>query len=86
VRLDLEFSKALDCDGFHKIVVDAARNADQRSTGALAALKQTNGCGSDKNSDCYPCLRSADDLAVALQTAAEHPGPRFEAGRYVPAP
>ncbi len=86
VRLDLEFSRALECEDVQKIVESATRNADQRSVKSLEALKRRDGCGSDKSSDCYPCLRENDDLGLALQTAEEHAGPRFDGERYVPAP
>jgi eukaryotic-like serine/threonine-protein kinase len=86
VVLDLEFGAALECPQIQKIVATAIKHADQRSLPALRALEKTQGCGYDKQQDCYPCLRTGGELEGALQTANETAAPRFEGSRYVPAP
>jgi hypothetical protein len=85
VTLDLEFAAGLECMQVQKVVASAIKHADSRSTSRLEALKDTRGCGFDKQRDCYPCLRENEDLEAALQTARETPAPRFDGKRYVPA-
>jgi tetratricopeptide (TPR) repeat protein len=86
VRLDLEFAKRGECASVQKTLQRAIRHADRRSLAALEALRETSGCGASKKADCYPCLRGDDDLDLAIETAEQHPGPRFEDGKYVAQP
>jgi tetratricopeptide (TPR) repeat protein len=85
VRLDLEFVKPGECEPLRKTLERAMRYADERSLDALEALQKTDGCGASKKADCYACLRDTDDLEAAIETAKQHPAPRFEDGKYVSA-
>jgi eukaryotic-like serine/threonine-protein kinase len=84
VALDLEFRGELECEPVKKIVLQAIKSADTRSVAGLNALEVKNGCGFDKQQDCFACLREGGDLEAALQTATESAAPRFDGTRYVP--
>ncbi len=86
VRLELEFAKPNDCDSISKLLARALRSSDARSAQALEALRQEPACSANQPSGCSSCSGGDDDLEAAINEARAQRAPRFEAGRYVPAP
>lgn len=74
VALDLRLAEG--CEKNAEILPRAIKDADRRSLHLLIRLQRKYGCGPNKRQDCYPCLRSGDELENAIKTSREHPEPR----------
>lgn len=79
VALDLRTAET--CEQNAQILPRAIKDADRRSLHLLIKLQRKYGCGPNKRLDCYPCLRSGDQLESALKTSREHPEPRPFGGK-----
>lgn len=77
VRLELEFGDLSDCEKVAAAVQNATKHADFRSLDALTRLRRTDGCGVSKKRDCYPCLRTGDELQRAIERAKATPAPNL---------
>ncbi len=84
VRLELEFAKPADCESLQRLLKRATRWADQRSSAALASLRDDALCTRGGSSRCESCAGGADDLQAAIDEANTRSGPTFSEGRYVP--
>ena len=45
---------------------DLKKNSDERALFELVPLQDKTGCGARKKDDCYPCLRTSNDLDDAI--------------------
>ena len=79
VALDLRAAET--CEQNAQILPRAVKDADRRSLHLLIKLQRKYGCGPNKRLDCYPCLRSGDQLDSAIKTSREHPEPRPFGGK-----
>lgn len=75
VALDLRGAES--CEQNSQVLPRAIKDGDRRSLHLLIKLQRKYGCGPNKRLDCYPCLRSGDQLEAAIKTAREHPEPRL---------
>jgi hypothetical protein len=65
VALDLR--AASTCEDYRSVLPRALTDGDRRSLVPLAKLVSRRGCGSNKTSDCFACLRGpGDDLAATI--------------------
>ena|GEM_PF-3728537 len=62
--------------------IRAGQFADERSLKPLKDLNDQTGCGANKRSDCYPCLRGSSKLEAAINQAQMNKAPRY-GGRQV---
>lgn len=79
VALDLRAAET--CEQNAQVLPRAVKDADRRSLHLLIKLQRKYGCGPNKRLDCYPCLRSGDQLESAIKTSREHPEPRPFGGK-----
>jgi len=66
--LALELPEAKDCQVAARLVKRAALVGDSRALPALEKMRKEVGCGTSAERDCYPCLRGAPDLDLAVDT------------------
>jgi hypothetical protein len=50
------------CDEKKTLLADLKKNSDERALFELVPLQDKTGCGARKKDDCYPCLRTSNDL------------------------
>ncbi|MGE0321676.1 MAG: protein kinase [Polyangiaceae bacterium] len=77
LRVAMSLRDARACADYKKLLPEATLHGDTRSTRVLQKLAVKKGCGFLKLGDCYPCLRSGNDLSDALQSVQKRPEPRF---------
>ncbi|MCA9642833.1 MAG: hypothetical protein KC492_19185, partial [Myxococcales bacterium] len=77
LRVAMSLRDARACNDYKKLLPEATLHGDTRSTRVLQKLAVKKGCGFLKLGDCYPCLRSGNDLSDALQSVQKRPEPRF---------
>ncbi|HEU5072888.1 MAG TPA: serine/threonine-protein kinase [Polyangiaceae bacterium] len=75
LRTAIELATSDSCSKLAKAVERAVQHADTRALPSLEHLAKKNGCGADRQHDCYPCLRSDDNLARAIARAKSRPAP-----------
>jgi hypothetical protein len=66
LKVALELRSVDKCEALLPIVQRAVDSGDRRAFVPLTKLNRRNGCGPNKRSDCYPCLREGDALKNAL--------------------
>ncbi len=64
----LELEETKECEEIQPLVERAALVGDKRVLPLLKELEATDGCGRNKQQDCYPCLREDDSLKAAIST------------------
>jgi hypothetical protein len=69
VALDLRADR--DCAAMRSLVGRARDEGDERATLRLSALSSETGCGRDRKSDCYACLRGDTLLFEAKDACAK---------------
>jgi hypothetical protein len=69
LKVALELRSVDKCEALLPIVQRAVDSGDRRAFVPLTKLNRRNGCGPNKRSDCYPCLREGDELKNALLAA-----------------
>ncbi|MCC6903147.1 MAG: serine/threonine protein kinase [Polyangiaceae bacterium] len=74
----LDLAKAKTCPNAKALLPRAKQFGDARSLGKLRSFSARNGCGFLSLGDCYPCLRTGDDLADAIKAAEGRKAPTFE--------
>ncbi len=77
LRVALDLRRATKCDDVKNLLPAALADADERSVRRLTQLATRRGCGFLGLGDCYPCLRSDDQLSDALKAAQTRKAPRF---------
>jgi serine/threonine-protein kinase len=74
----LRLQNAKFCHEVRDIIPVAVRDADERSLSKLRSLLNRRGCGSERNEDCFICLRKDEtSLEQAIKTAASRAAPTF---------
>jgi hypothetical protein len=73
----LELRTADTCEQAKQALSRVAEHGDRRSLSWLAKLTKKAGCGDDKRSDCYPCLRDGDELKNAVKAVGKRRAPRY---------
>jgi serine/threonine-protein kinase len=73
LRTAIELATSDSCSKLQQAVERGVKYADMRAVASLEALSEKTGCGAAKAEDCYPCLRSDDNLERALARAKSHP-------------
>jgi eukaryotic-like serine/threonine-protein kinase len=64
----LELEEAKTCEETKRLVQRAVLVGDKRALPILEKMEVTSGCGRKKGEDCFPCLRSDDNLKTAIAT------------------
>ncbi len=67
------------CPELKKLLTDVAADFDERAIGLLSRLADRRGCGFLGLSDCYGCLRAANEVGRALEAARARSKPTFAA-------
>jgi serine/threonine protein kinase len=75
LRVAIELRVTKSCEKLRSVLGRAAIHADQRAAERLVELQLRTGCGADQREDCWPCLRSDDWVAQALEQARSRPAP-----------
>jgi serine/threonine-protein kinase len=76
VKIALELREVQDCSRLRELLTAVKEHGDTRTLRPLAKMRAVKGCGKNKRSDCYPCLREDTLLEDAIQAAAERIGPK----------
>lgn len=66
LAVTIQLLNTKECAPLVGLVQKAGATADARALPRLRELEVTTGCGVQKSSDCYPCLRGGDALASAI--------------------
>jgi serine/threonine protein kinase len=78
LRVALRLENAKFCHEYRDSIPSAVRDADDRSLPKLRSLLNRRGCGTDRNEDCFVCLRRDEgSLERAIETAASRSAPTF---------
>jgi len=77
LRVAIELEATNRCEKLAALLPRAIKEGDLRSAPRLEALQSTTGCGDSSNGDCYPCLRSDDSLARAIERTSARPAPKL---------
>lgn len=62
LRAIVKLRYSAGCDEKKSLLADVKKNADERALFELVPLQDKSGCGARKKDDCYPCLRTSNDL------------------------
>ena len=71
----LDLGRVKTCEEAEQVVERAQKVGDRRALTALGRLYSTRGCGANKASDCYPCLRRTNRLNQAVEAARSRQAP-----------
>jgi hypothetical protein len=71
----LELRGAEKCEDVAALLPRAEKDGDRRSLHLLIRFQRRYGCGPNKRQDCYPCLRSGDELESAIKAVRDRPEP-----------
>ena len=74
----LDLAKARTCPNAKALLPRAKQFGDTRALGKLRSFSARSGCGFLSLGDCYPCLRTGDDLSDAIKAAEGRKAPSFE--------
>jgi hypothetical protein len=66
LRAIVKLRYSAGCDEKKALLPDLKKNSDERALFELVPLQDKNGCGARKKDDCYPCLRTSNDLDDAI--------------------
>lgn len=83
LRVAMALRDAKECPEFRALLPDLEKFGDQRSIVKIRDLEldKQKGCGPNKRSDCYPCLRGDSQLKNAMAQAGMRAAPQFELPR-----
>jgi hypothetical protein len=74
----LDLRAASTCEDYRAVLPRALTDGDRRSLIPLAKLISRRGCGPNKGSDCFACLRgSGDELAATINAVKSRRPPSF---------
>jgi tetratricopeptide (TPR) repeat protein len=68
LQLVLDLANVKECEAAQQLVKNAALLGDSRALPELRRLQKTTGCGTSQAGDCFPCLRSNQDVQLAIET------------------
>jgi len=66
LRAIVKLRYSAGCDEKKALLADVKKNSDERALFELVPLQDKSGCGARKKDDCYPCLRTSNDLDDAI--------------------
>ncbi len=66
LRAIVKLRYSAGCDEKKSLLADVKKNSDERALFELVPLQDKSGCGARKKDDCYPCLRTSNDLDDAI--------------------
>jgi eukaryotic-like serine/threonine-protein kinase len=66
LRAIVKLRYAGGCEEKRATFPDLRKNADERALFELVPLQDKGGCGARKKDDCYPCLRTSNELDDAI--------------------
>ncbi len=76
IALDLRKTD-LTCEQTKALLEQAKLHGDTRSLRPMAKFRKVRGCGPNKRSDCYECLRGSELLDEAIREANSRTAPRY---------
>jgi serine/threonine-protein kinase len=62
LRAIVKLRYSAGCDEKKALLPDLKKSSDERALFELVPLQDKTGCGARKKDDCYPCLRTSNDL------------------------
>jgi hypothetical protein len=71
LRAIVKLRYSAGCDEKKSLLADVKKLSDERALFELVPLQDRTGCGARKKDDCYPCLRTSnelDDTIAAVRT------------------
>jgi eukaryotic-like serine/threonine-protein kinase len=66
LRAIVKLRYSAGCDEKRALLGDLKKSSDERALFELVPLQDKTGCGARKKDDCYPCLRTSNDLDDAI--------------------
>ena len=66
LRAIVKLRYSAGCDEKKALLADLRKSSDERALFELVPLQDKTGCGARKKDDCYPCLRTSNDLDDAI--------------------
>jgi eukaryotic-like serine/threonine-protein kinase len=66
LRAIVKLRYSAGCDEKRALLADLRKTSDERALFELVPLQDRTGCGARKKDDCYPCLRTSNDLDDAI--------------------
>jgi hypothetical protein len=66
LRAIVKLRYSAGCEEKKSLLVDLKKDSDERALFELVPLQDKAGCGARKKDDCYPCLRTSNDLDDAI--------------------
>lgn len=76
LALDLR-NPDLTCDKVKTLLQRAKQDGDTRSLRPMARFRRVRGCGPNKKSDCFACIRDSELLEEAVREANSREAPRY---------
>ena len=62
LRAIVKLRYSAGCDEKKSLLSDLKKDSDERALFELVPLQDKTGCGARKKDDCYPCMRTSNDL------------------------
>jgi eukaryotic-like serine/threonine-protein kinase len=66
LRAIVKLRYSAGCEEKKALLPDLKKNSDERALFELVPLQDKTGCGARKKDDCYPCLRTSNELDDAI--------------------
>jgi eukaryotic-like serine/threonine-protein kinase len=66
LRAIVKLRYSAGCDEKKTLLAELKKSSDERALFELVPLQDKTGCGARKKDDCYPCLRTSNDLDDAI--------------------
>ena len=66
LRAIVKLRYSAGCDEKKALLPELKKSSDERALFELVPLQDKTGCGARKKDDCYPCLRTSNDLDDAI--------------------
>ena len=66
LRAIVKLRYSAGCDEKKALFTELKKNSDERALFELVPLQDKTGCGARKKDDCYPCLRTSNELDDAI--------------------
>ncbi|MDF3064530.1 MAG: serine/threonine protein kinase [Polyangiaceae bacterium] len=66
LRATIKLRYSAGCDEKRALLGEVKKSSDERALFELVPLQDKTGCGARKKDDCYPCLRTSNELDDAI--------------------
>jgi hypothetical protein len=66
LRATVKLRYSAGCDEKRALLAEVKKSSDERALFELVPLQDKTGCGARKKDDCYPCLRTSNELDDAI--------------------